>query len=249
MFCRGFPFISVSSMIEPRLGYAGAVNASARQHWTRTRMLMRIIVSERSPDAGGIERAAAVIRAGGLVAFPTDTLYGLAADPFNADAVARVFAAKGRGADQALPLIASDQAQVARQLGQVPPIGAALAERFWPGPLTLLIAAPPTLAVPITGGTRHIGVRVPAHDVARALCRASGCVLTATSANLSGRPATDDPDAVAGSLAEYVDVLVDAGRSPGGRPSTIVDVTGSELRLVRAGAIPWEQIKASLGRS
>ena len=165
-------------------------------------MLMRIIVSERSPDAAGIERAAAVIRAGGLVAFPTDTLYGLAADPFNADAVARVFAAKGRGAERALPLIAADEAQIARQLGRLPPLAGALAERFWPGPLTLLIAAPPTLAAAVTGGTGRVGVRVPAHDVARALCRASDSVLTATSANLSGDPATDDPDAVAASLGE-----------------------------------------------
>jgi L-threonylcarbamoyladenylate synthase len=212
-------------------------------------MLMRISVRERSPDAAAIERAAAVIRAGGLVAFPTDTLYGLAADPFNADAVARVFAAKGRGAERALPLIATDEAQIASQLGRLPPLAAVLAERFWPGPLTLLIAAPPTLAAPVTGGTGRVGVRVPAHDVARALCRASDSVLTATSANLSGHPATDDPDEVAASLAEHVDILVDAGRAPGGQPSTIVDVTGSELRLVRAGAIPWEKIRASLRRA
>ena len=211
-------------------------------------MLIRIIVSERSPDAVAIERAAAVVRAGGLVAFPTDTLYGLAADPFNADAVARVVAAKGRGAGQAMPLVAADEAQIARQLGRLPPRARVLAGHFWPGPLTLLIEAPPTLAAPVTGGTGRVGVRVPAHDVARALCRASGSVLTATSANLSGRPATDDPDAVAASLGGDVDVLVDAGRAPGGQPSTIVDVTGSELRCVRAGAIPWEEIEASLRR-
>ena len=87
-----------------------------------------------------------MILAGGLVAFPTDTLYGLAADPFNADAVARVFAAKGRGAEQALPLIAADEAQIASQLGPLPALAGVLAARFWPGPLTLLIAAPPTLA-------------------------------------------------------------------------------------------------------
>jgi L-threonylcarbamoyladenylate synthase len=211
-------------------------------------MLVRIFISERSPDAAAIERAAAVIRAGGLVALPTDTLYGLAVDPFNADAVARVFAAKGRGSDQPLPLIAADEAQIEDQLGRLPPLAAALAGRFWPGPLTLLMAAPRTLAAAVTGGTGRVGVRVPAHDVARALCRASGSVLTATSANVSGEAATDDPDAVARSLAEHVDLLVDAGRSAGGQPSTIVDVTGSELRLVRAGAIPWEEIKPSVHR-
>ena len=212
-------------------------------------MLMRIIVTERSPDAAGIARAAAIIRAGGLVAFPTDTLYGLAADPFNAEAVARVFAAKGRGVERALPLIAADEMQITRQLAALPPLAGPLAERFWPGPLTLLIAAPPTLAAAVTGGTGRVGVRVPAHDVAQALCRASETVLTATSANLSGGPATDDPDVVASSLADRVDVLVDAGRSAGGQPSTIIDVTGSEARLVRAGAIPWEEIKATLRRA
>ena len=212
-------------------------------------MLIRIIVTERSPDAAAIERAAAIIRGGGIVVFPTDTLYGLAADPFNADAVGRVFAAKGRGAGQALPLIAADEAQIASQLGPLPALAGVLAARFWPGPLTLLIAAPSTLAAAVTSGTGRVGVRVPAHDVARALCRASNFVLTATSANVSGQAATDDPNAVAAALGDQVDMLIDGGRSPGGQPSTIVDVTGSDVRLVRAGAIPWEQIQASLGRA
>lgn len=206
--------------------------------------MIRVTVSPTVPRLAELERAAAVIRKGGLVAFPTDTLYGLAADPFNADAVARIFVVKGRAAERAIPLIAADEAQIAAQLGTLSRLARVLAEQFWPGPLTLLIAAPATLAREVTGGTGRVGVRVPALEVARALCRASSAVLTATSANPSGKPASADPDAVAASLALGVDLLLDAGRTSGGPPSTIVDVTGPEPLLVRAGAIPWEIIQA-----
>jgi L-threonylcarbamoyladenylate synthase len=111
---------------------------------------------------------------------PTDTLYGLAVDPRQADAVARVFSVKGRGAERALPLIAADTAQVIAHIGDLPPLAERLAARFWPGPLTLLLAAPAALAADVNGGTGRIGVRVPAHDVARALCRACATLLTAT---------------------------------------------------------------------
>ena len=111
----------------------------------------------------------------------------------------------------------------------------------------MLIEAPARLAEQVTGGTRRVGVRVPAHDVARAVCRASNSVLTATSANPSGQPASDDPDTVAGSLASCVDMLLDAGRTPGGAPSTIIDVTDATPRVIRQGAIPWESIQSCLG--
>lgn len=211
--------------------------------------MRRVIVDAASPVAAALEQAAQIIRAGGVVALPTDTLYGLAVDPFNADAVRRVFAVKGRAADRALPLVAADAAQVAGRLGSLPPIALRLAERFWPGPLTLLIAAPDMLAADVTGGTGRVGVRVPAHGVARGLCRACDRPLTATSANISGEPASDDPDQVATSLGTQIDLLLDAGRTPGGRPSTIVDVTRSEPRLVRAGPIGWEEIQACVHRA
>ncbi len=197
-----------------------------------------------------MDRAAAAIHAGGVVALPTDTLYGLAADPFNADAVARLFVLKGRTALHAIPLIASDAAQIVRHIGPLPPAAQRLADRFWPGPLTLLVNAPRRLAEAVSAGTGRVGVRVPAHTVARALCDAAGTLLTATSANLSGQPPTDDPDVAAGSIGEAVDFLLDAGMTPGGAPSTIVDVTdvidsrGSGLRLIRAGAVGWDEVQA-----
>jgi L-threonylcarbamoyladenylate synthase len=208
--------------------------------------LIRIRVDARQPDRAAIVRAADLLRAGGLAAIPTDTLYGLAADAFQGEAVARVFAVKGRASDRALPLVAASTAQVRQYFGVLPPIGARLADRFWPGPLTLVLPAPDGLPPDVTGGLDTVGVRVPAHAVTTALCGACGVPLTATSANLSGDPPTDDPDSVVRALGDTIDVLVDAGRTPGGAPSTIVDVSGAEPRLVRAGAIAWEEVQACL---
>ena len=206
----------------------------------------RVFVDPGSPQRDAIQEAAKWILSGGVVALPTDTLYGLAADPFNAEGVARVFLVKGRGAERALPLIAADAQQVVAHLGPLSPTSARLAERFWPGPLTLLVAAPRELAREVTGGTGRVGVRVPANDVARAICRAAGRPLTATSANVSGEPATADPDHVERTLGHRIDLLIDTGPTPGGAASTIVDATGAEPALVRAGALGWDEILAWL---
>lgn len=208
--------------------------------------MRRVRVDADSVERAALDAAARVIRAGGVIALPTDTLYGLAADPFRIDAVDRVFAAKGRAADRALPLIAADADQVVEWFGALPIIGARLAGRFWPGPLTLLLPAPASLAPAVTGGTGTAGVRVPAHAVARAVCRACATPLTATSANVSGEAASGDPGDVERTLGDRIDLLVDAGPTPGGPPSTIVDVTGPSAVLVRAGAIAWGEIEACL---
>lgn len=172
---------------------------------------------------------------------PTDTLYGLSVDPFNVEAVHRVFAAKGRPADRATPLIAADMDQVSSQVGRLTSLGQALAGAFWPGPLTLIVPARPTLAA-VADKASSVAVRVPAHPVARALCRAAGIPLTATSANRSGRAPVADATQLDAELTAGVDLLLDAGRAPGGPPSTIVDTTGDRLRLVRLGAVPWERV-------
>ena len=208
--------------------------------------MRRVLVDPESPQRDAIQDAARWILNGGVVALPTDTLYGLAADPFSAAGVARVFAVKGRAAEQALPLIAADAAQAAEHLGRLPPAGQRLAERFWPGPLTLLVAAPRGLARGVTGGTGKVGVRVPADAVARAICAETGRPITATSANVSGEPPTPDPDQVERTLGDRIDLLIDTGMTPGGAASTIVDVTGADPVLVRAGAISWDDIQAWL---
>jgi L-threonylcarbamoyladenylate synthase len=208
--------------------------------------MRRVFVDPGAPQRDAIEEAATWIRHDGLVAIPTDTLYGLAADPFSAAAVARVFEVKGRAAERALPLIAADARQVAMHVGPLPRVAARLADRFWPGPLTLLVPASPALASAVTGGTGRVGVRVPANDIARAVCVAAGRPVTATSANVSGRPATADPDEVERTLGTRIDLLLDAGPTRGGPPSTILDVTGDTPQIVRAGAISWDEITAWL---
>jgi L-threonylcarbamoyladenylate synthase len=206
--------------------------------------MRRVFVDPESPQRDAIQEAAKWILNGGVVALPTDTLYGLAANPFSAEAVARVFAVKGRAAERALPLIAADAAQVTQHLAALSPVAARLAERFWPGPLTLLVPAPRALAREVTGGTGKVGVRVPADAVARAICAASGRPVTATSANVSGEPATASPDDVERTLGDRIDLLIDTGPTRGGAASTIVDVTGAEPTLIRAGAISWQDILA-----
>ena len=191
-------------------------------------------------------RAVEVIRSGGLVAIPTDTLYGLAADPFNAKAVDRVFAAKGRAEAQAVALVAADSAQVLARLGPLTPMARRLADHFWPGPLTILMLASAALAPGVSAGTGLVGVRVPDHRVTRDLCRLASLPLVATSANMSGKQPTHDPDDVAAAFGDSIDVLVDSGPTPGGPPSTIVDATGASPRLIRAGAIPLERIEQCL---
>jgi L-threonylcarbamoyladenylate synthase len=206
----------------------------------------RVFVDPAAPQRDAIEEAAKWIVNGGVVAIPTDTLYGLAADPFSPAAVARVFAVKGRGGDRALPLIAADFAQAALHLGRLSETGERLAQRYWPGPLTLLVAAPRALASDVHGGTGKVGVRVPRDEVARAICRAVGTPITATSANVSGAGATADPGDVERALGSRIDLLVDAGPTPGGPPSTIVDATQTPPALVRAGAIEWDEIQTWL---
>jgi L-threonylcarbamoyladenylate synthase len=207
---------------------------------------VRLETHPQAIDARAVDAAGRLVRAGGVVAFPTDTLYGLAADPFSAAAVQRVFEVKGRGAERALPLVAAEISQIEERIGTLSPLAARLARRFWPGPLTLLILAPATLAPNLTGGTGRVGVRVPDHPVARALCRACGGPLTATSANRTGEPATEDPDEVIRSLGNLIDGILDGGRAPGGAPSTVIDAVTAAPRLVRAGAIAWEDVQRFL---
>ena len=209
--------------------------------------MTRLSIDPIAPDDGVLQAAVRAIRGGGIVAMPTDTLYGLAANPFDAAALAAIRWLKERPAERAIPLVAADADQIAAAIGALPVLARLLAIRFWPGPLTMLMPAPDRLPSAVTGGTGRVGVRVPAHAVARALCAACGTPLTATSANRSGRPATNDPDAVAESLGGGIDLLLDAGVTPGGPPSTIIDVTDAPPRIVRQGAIPWESIQTCLG--
>lgn len=192
-----------------------------------------------------VRHAIEVLRQGGVVAFPTDTLYGLAADPRSVEAVERLFAIKGRDAGHAVPLIAASGEQ-ASQAAVFDDRATRVASAFWPGPLSIVLPAREGIRAEILGAGRSVAVRVPAHPVARALCEAFGFCVTATSANISGQPPTASPQVVANTLGALVDYVLDDGESPGGRPSTIVDLCGPEPRLVRPGPIAWERVLRSI---
>ena len=201
-------------------------------------------VDPNAPDAAVIRDAAQMIRDGLVVAYPTDTVYGLAVDPRNARAVRRLFELKGRPESSALTLIAADIAQVST-VADMTPHGERLAARWWPGPLTLVLSAKPVLARETLAGGATVGVRVPDHAVAIAIARATEFCVTSTSANASGGAAASAADAVLSALPG-VDAIVDAGSSRGGAPSTIVDASGRDVTLLRDGAVPWERVLKSL---
>ena len=192
-----------------------------------------------------IDRAVEVLRNGGVVAYPTDTLYGLAVDPRSTVAVARLFALKGRDALSAIPLIAASLEQ-ARDAGEFSDRQLRLAKSFWPGPLTIVLPAAAVIARELLGAGSTVALRVPAHPTAQALAARHGFCITSTSANRSGEPAATTAQQVSNELMTGIDLVLDGGPSPGGAPSTIVDVTGDRPRLVRAGAIAWDRVLESL---
>jgi L-threonylcarbamoyladenylate synthase len=207
--------------------------------------VIRLRVDPLAPDPAAIAAAVEVLRRDGVVAYPTDTLYGLAVDPRRSAAVARLFEVKARDRANAVALIAGDVLQ-AQQAGWFNGHELALARSFWPGPLTIVVPAAPALAKGVSGDLGTVGVRVPAHAVARALADAFGWCITATSANLSGRPAAMTADEAAAALGDRIDALVDAGPAPGGPPSTIVEFSEGRPVLRRSGAIAWDRVLESL---
>jgi L-threonylcarbamoyladenylate synthase len=208
--------------------------------------VQRIVVHPIHPEPERIAIAAHCVMAGGVVAYPTDTLYGLAADPRSSAGVTKVFAIKERPPDRPVPLIAATR-EAAERAGRFTAAAARLAERFWPGPLTLIVPADPTLVDAVHQGLGTVGVRVPDHAVARALAAAAGGLVTATSANRSGEPASGLPEDAAGLGSNGLDLLLDAGPVAGGAPSTVIDVSGAAVTLVRAGAVPWDRVLEFLG--
>jgi L-threonylcarbamoyladenylate synthase len=199
------------------------------------------------PEPDTLQAAAAVLREGGLVAYPTETFYALGANALDAAAVEKVFSTKGRPGVLPLPVIVGDLGDLARVAAQVPEGAPALITAFWPGPLTLLF---PAAALPerLLGFGRTIGVRLSPHPVARGLARALGGPIVATSANKSGQPAPGSAGEAADQLQDGVALVLDGGRTHGGSPSTIVDLSVDPPHLVRAGPISALAIEAALGR-
>jgi L-threonylcarbamoyladenylate synthase len=182
-------------------------------------------------------RCAEVIKTGGVIAYPTDTFYGLGADPRDRRAVSRVFEIKGRGSDQPILLLLRDRTEVTAWTSAVTPFAEKLMDRFWPGPLTLVFTARPDIFPELTGGTQTIGLRVPGSDLTRALLGRIGRALTGTSANRSGSVSPRTADEVMRELGDRVDLVLDGGVLAADRPSTVVDVTAEPPRIIRMGAV------------
>ena len=184
-----------------------------------------------------IETIQSVLDSGGVIAFPTDTFYGLGADPFNPKAVSKIFRIKQRPADKPLLVLIHSQDQVDRLADEVTPLTKFLMTQFWPGSLTLLFKAAPGLPGELTAGTGKVGIRLPAHLFTLQLLEKLDRPLTAPSANISGQPAPKAIWELANTLGEELDLLVDGGPAPGGQPSTILDATTNPPTLVREGAV------------
>ena len=203
-------------------------------------------VDSELPAEETINQAIRVLKDGGLVAYPTDTVYGLAVDPRLEKAVENLFCAKGRPHNLAIPLIGADVNQVERSLGALTPIGRKLADRFWPGPLTLIVKAVPDLSGRLLGGGDSVAVRVPDHSVARALAFTLGFPVTSTSVNRTGADSAATAGEAVEALGSFLSLVLDSGPSDRAMRSTIVDVRSDSPVLVRNGVVTWDRVVQSL---
>jgi L-threonylcarbamoyladenylate synthase len=194
-----------------------------------------------------IEQAVAVLRAGGLVAFPTETVYGLGADASNVEAVRRIFAAKGRPTDHPLIVHVADAMQIANWARNIPHAAHALARKFWPGPLTMVLRRAAHVSDLVTGGQDTIALRVPSHPVAQALLRRFGGGIAAPSANRFGRVSATTADHVRCEFGPEVECVLDGGACEVGIESTIVDLAGARPALLRPGRVTVRELEQALG--
>lgn len=204
-------------------------------------------VDPHAPDPALIERAAGLIRAGRLVAFPTETVYGLGANALDAAAVRGIFAAKGRPPSNPVIVHVSEPSQVRNVASDWPETAAALAAAFWPGPLTLVVPKLPTVPDEVTAGGPTVAVRCPSHPVARALISAAGVPIAAPSANRSTELSPTLAEHVLKGLNGRIDLVLDGGPCTGGIESTVVDVTGPVVRLLRPGLVTAAMLEAIVG--
>lgn len=196
-------------------------------------------------EPADMERAVQHLKDGGVVAMPTDTLYGLAADVFNPTALDRIFAVKGRSEDLALPVLVSGWKQVESVTKDIPPRAKNLAERFWPGGLTMVLLKADRVPDRLTAGGPTVAVRMPGHPVPIELIKGLGGPITGTSANVSGGPDPSDLAELTDQMEGRVDYITKSGPAPRGTPSTIVDITSQQPKLLREGAIPFSLVLAT----
>ena len=204
------------------------------------------VIDPLQPQADLIDTAVRFLERGGVIAFPTGSLYGLGADALNAGAIDRVFTIKMRASDKALLILVPDRKGVFDLAAEVPPAAERLMDQFWPGRVTIVFKALPGLPVNLTAGTGRIGIRLPGHPVARALVSAFGRPITGTSANLSGQRGCHHIDELNAMLIEQLDLVLDAGPLKEGIGSTVVDITGTEPVVIREGVVSKQAILAAV---
>jgi L-threonylcarbamoyladenylate synthase len=209
-------------------------------------MTQVIQVDHSSGSFASLLPALETMKAGGVVAYPTETFYGLGVDAFNENAIEKIYAIKKRDFSQPLSVLIPRQDSLSKYAREVSGLARKLTDRFWPGPLTLVVSATPCLPALLCSQTNRIAVRVSSHPIAQALTEGLGSPITATSANISGAPSPTTPEEVRGQLGNTIDLIIDGGQTAGNKPSTIVDVTQSPPQLIREGAIPFGVIEVLL---
>lgn len=193
-----------------------------------------------------IAKAARILSDGGVIAFPTDTVYCLAASILHSKAVERIFQIKGRENTKALPVLVSDSIQL-RQVAETNPTAELIVRHFMPGALTIILPKKPLVPGLVTGGKASVAVRIPGHTLALYLIKAVGAPLTGTSANISGKGSVSSADDVEIQIGDRIDMILDGGICPGGQESTIIDLTGKIPRIVRDGAVSRAEIEKVIG--
>jgi L-threonylcarbamoyladenylate synthase len=206
-----------------------------------TSVKTRVVLAEE-PEA--VQRARRLLRSGRVVAFPTDTVYGVGAHAFQPEAVADLYVAKNRPTSKAIPILVAQIEDMTRVACQIPAIAWELAERFWPGGLTLVLPRAERVPAIVTAGGDTVAIRCPDHSLPLVLINAIGAPLAATSANLSGRPSPTTARQVVEQLAGRVPLIIDGGECPGGVPSTVIDLSTSPPRLLRVGAVSPGELHA-----
>lgn len=196
-----------------------------------------ITIDPRNPDKAFIERAVDILRKGGVIAYPTETFYGLGADAFNEKTIEKIFTIKGRDVKNPVSVIIGNESGLHDLIAEIPESARLLIKRFWPGPLTLVFRASPAVPPLLTAGTGKIAIRISSHPIATALAQALRHPITATSANLSGARECTTAEEVMRELGGRIDAVIDGGTTPGGKGSTIVDLTRTPPKILREGAV------------
>ena len=209
--------------------------------------LIPIIRADPTGDfQDAVNKASTILLAGGLVAYPTESFYGLAADSTNENAIRRLFLVKQRSPGRPLLILIPSVEVLDYYVAYIPPIARRLIDEFWPGSLTLVFEAGPKVSSLLTAGTDKIGIRLSSHPIATALAQAIGAPITGTSANISGKPACKNAGEVLGAFKEWVDLILDAGATPGKVGSTVLDITVDPPQVLREGMVQKRDLEKYL---